>query len=70
MWIEPGLLPACFMLLSLPAFIVGMVIVNGLGRLGVNEVWSFLISMPLLIFIWYYFIASLLDRWKLKRSQS
>lgn len=66
-WVEPGWLAECFMVSALPAFLVGGVVVSGLGRLGVNEVWSFLISMPFLIFAWYYFIGLVVDRWKSKR---
>ena len=69
-WVEPGWLAECFMVLALPAFVAGMVIVHGLGRLGVNEVWSFMISMPFLILAWYCFIGWLLDHWKSKRTQS
>ena len=52
---------------GLPAFAVGKIIVGGLGRLGINQIWSFLISMPLLLFTWYYFLGWLVDRWKFKR---
>lgn len=69
MWIEPGLLPEWFMVSALPAFVLGIVTVHGLGRLGVNEVWSFLISMPILIFTWFYFVGRLLDRWVKKRQR-
>jgi hypothetical protein len=57
------------MVSALPAFLVGVAIVRGLGHLGVNEVWSFFTSMPLLIFAWYYFIGWLIDRLKSRRTQ-
>src|SRR5689334_24714790 len=69
MWIEPGWLPKWFMLSSFPAFVVGMETVHALGRLGVNEVWSFLTCMPFLIIAWYHFIGWLLDCWKSRRTQ-
>ena len=50
------------MLLSIPAFAVGALIVFGLGHFGVNEIWSFMIDMPPLLFAWYYFIGMLIDR--------
>ena len=68
-WVEPSWIAEGLMLSALPAFIAGAVIVRGLGHLGVNEVWSFLISMPLLIFAWYYFIGQLIDRLKSRRTQ-
>jgi ABC-type spermidine/putrescine transport system permease subunit II len=38
---------------ALPAFLIGSLAAYGLGRFGVSEVLSFMISMPLLIFAWY-----------------
>lgn len=66
-WVDPGWLARCHVLSALPAFVVGVGIVRGLGRLGVSEVISFMISMPLLIFAWFYFVGWLLDRWRQKR---
>jgi hypothetical protein len=57
------------MLSALPAFVVGTAVVRGLASLGVSEVWSFTIVMPLLILAWFYFIGWLIDRWVHKRSQ-
>jgi len=34
----------------------------GLGRLGVSQVLTFMVLMPVLIFVWYYFIGWLLER--------
>jgi hypothetical protein len=44
------------------AFLVGVGIVHGLARVGISEVTSFMVSMPLLIFAWFYFVGWLLDR--------
>ena len=68
-WGDPGWIAKGLMVSALPAFIAGALIVHGLGHLGVNEVWSFLISMPFLIFAWYYFIGWLIDRLKSRRRQ-
>jgi hypothetical protein len=56
------------MLTALPAFAAGGVLVRGLGRLGVSQVSTFMVLMPLLIFTWYYFIGRLVDRWRDKRT--
>ncbi|MGB9465504.1 MAG: hypothetical protein WBR10_10350 [Candidatus Acidiferrum sp.] len=48
---------------AIPAFVVEAVVIGGLGRIGINEIWGFMISMPLLIFAWYYFVGWLIDRW-------
>jgi hypothetical protein len=70
MCVYPGWLARSLFLTSLPAFLLGVGIVGGLGRLGVSQVWSFMISMPLLISLWFYFVGSLLDRWRSKRQQT
>jgi hypothetical protein len=61
-WVEPGWLARFLMLSALPAFLVGLGIVHGLSRVGVSQVSSFMISMPLLILAWFYFVGWLLDR--------
>jgi hypothetical protein len=40
------------------------------GGFGMNQILSFMISMPLLIFGWFYFVGWLLDRWSFKRLAS
>jgi hypothetical protein len=62
MGVEPGWLIKYLELAALPAFFLGAAIVSVLGRLGINQIWSFLISMPLLIFAWFYFVSWLIDR--------
>jgi hypothetical protein len=70
MWVDPSWIEEWFMRSALPAFLIGAVVVSSLGRLGVNQIWSFVISMPLLILIWYYFVGWLIDRLKSKRAHS
>ena len=66
--IEPGPLTLLLTLPAFPAFVVGIVIVHGVWRLGISEVTSFFVSMPLLISAWYYFIGWLVDRWRDRRQ--
>lgn len=66
-WVDPGWLAKCLILSAAPAFLVGEGIVHSLSRSGVSEVISFMISMPLLIFAWFYFVGWFLDRWRQKR---
>ena len=47
---------------ALPAFLVGAAIVELLGRFGVSQVSSFMVSMPLLLAAWYYFVGWWIDR--------
>lgn len=69
-WAHPKDKDRLFVLSALPAFLVGTLIVFGLGgKFGVSEVTSFMITMPLLTFIWFYFVGWLIDRWRFKRSQ-
>jgi len=66
--VDPGWLVRTLTLAALPAFLVGMGILRGSARLGVSEVVSFMASMPLLIYAWFYFLGWLIDRRKDKRS--
>jgi hypothetical protein len=68
-WVDPSWAAKFLMLSALPAFVVGTAAVRGLASLGVSEVWSFAIVMPLLILAWFYFVGWLIDRWVHKRSQ-
>jgi hypothetical protein len=65
---SPGLLAALLAFSALPAFIAGLVIVTVLGRFGISQVSSFMVSMPLLLAAWYYFVGWLIDRRRSKRS--
>jgi hypothetical protein len=65
--IDPGWLVKGLTLVALPAFLIGIVIVRGMARLGVSEVVSFMFSMPLLIIAWFCFVGWLVDRWRAKR---
>jgi hypothetical protein len=67
-WVDPSWLAKFLMLSALPAFVFGTAVVRGLASLGVSEVWSFAIVMPLLIFAWFYFVGWLIDRWVPKLS--
>jgi hypothetical protein len=71
LWVDPGLLAEVLMLSALPAFAVVAFVVARLGRFGLSEVSSFMVSMPLLIFAWHYAVGWLIDRWRsrqLRRS--
>jgi hypothetical protein len=68
-WVEPGWFAKSLMLSAFPAFVLGAVVVHGLGRLGISEVSSFMVLMPLLISAWFYFVGWLVDRWRFKRSE-
>jgi hypothetical protein len=54
---------------GIPAFVVGAAIVSGLARLGVSEVSTFILSIPVLIFAWFYFVCRLVDLWRYKRAR-
>jgi len=69
-WVDTGFLEEFFLVSALPAFVLGGFIVGGLGKLGINQVSSFMFVMPILIFAWYYFMGWLFDRWIRKRSQA
>jgi hypothetical protein len=68
-WIDPGYLTKALMLSAFPAFIIGISIVKVLANLGIGEVLSFAITMPVLISAWFYVLGRLIDYWVRKRSQ-
>ncbi len=69
-WVDPGLLTMLLMLSGLPASVICAILVCALGHLGISEIWSFMISMPLLFLSWFYFLGRLIDRRKFKRLHS
>ncbi len=66
--IAPGWLEKFLVVSGLPAFLAGFAIVAGLSKLGVDEVLSFMVSMPILLFAWYYLVGWLIERWTSRRA--
>src|SRR5882672_7414492 len=56
-WVDPGLLAETLILSALPAFAVGALIVGCLGRFGISQVSTFMVTMPTLIGAWYYLVG-------------
>ncbi len=69
-WIDPGWLSNCFVLSALPAWLAARGIVYGLGQLGVSEITSFFVAMPLLTLAWFYFVGWIFDRWHSRRART
>lgn len=67
--VHPGWPSTLLVLSAFPAFFAGIGLVRVIGRMGVSELTSFMVSMPLLLFAWYYFLGRLIDRTKGKRSK-
>ena len=63
-WVTSSAMERALVFSALPAFVVGMAFVHGLGRLGVNEVASFMLTIPVCIALWFYSVGWLLDRWR------
>jgi ABC-type amino acid transport system permease subunit len=57
---------------ALPAFVSTLGITESLGKAGMNQIKTFMIFAPLLIFAWYYFVAwalgRALSRWRHRQS--
>ena len=68
--IAPLWLDRVLIISGLPAFLVGAVIVVILSKLGLDEVRTFMVSMPILLFAWYYFAGWLIERWSYRRRQA
>lgn len=62
--VDPGYLANVSFFSGVPAFLASMVITAALGRLGISQVLTFMISTPILLFAWYYVLGWLLDRWR------
>ena len=65
---RPSRVERLFVLFALPAFVISLFITFGMGRFGISEVLSYMISVPLLISAWFFFVGWLIDRWRFKRS--
>jgi hypothetical protein len=72
--IAPGWLDRLLTISALPAFLAGSGLVIVFSKLGVDEVLAFMVSMPILVFAWFYLVGWLLDflivRWIARRTQS
>ncbi|HEY6127153.1 MAG TPA: hypothetical protein VIW23_03120 [Candidatus Acidoferrum sp.] len=72
--IWPGWLDRILVVSALPAFLTGAAIVVGLSTAGIDEVLTFMVFMPVLLFAWYYFVGRMLDRvinrWIYRRRQA
>lgn len=60
-WVDPGFLSIALFISGAPAFAVGGLLVRGLGKLGVNELITFMFAMPLLIAGWYFLVGWFVD---------
>ena len=73
-WVTPGLLDRSLIFSALPAFLAGTGLVIALSTQGVDEVLTFMVSMPIFLFLWYYLVGRLLDfliaRWTVRRTDS
>ena len=68
-YVDPGWAEKTLMVSAFPAFVVGATIVSGLARLGISEVSTFTVSIPVVIFAWFHFVGWLVDRWRYKRAR-
>src|ERR1700741_1772125 len=67
-WVTPGVIEGALVLSAFPAFLAALAVVRGLARLGVNELPSFMLTMPLAILAWFCTVGWLLDRRRNTRS--
>jgi hypothetical protein len=68
-WVEPGVLARVCVTSAFPAFLLGLFITRNLGRVGINEITTFMISMPVLIFAWYYLVSWTIGRFINRRRK-
>jgi len=66
----PGWSDRILVFSSLPAFLAGCAVVFAFGRAGIDEVLTFMVVMPMLLFTWFHLAGRLIDRWGSKRRQA
>jgi len=68
--VSPGWLDRTLVVTSFPAFLAGFALVLALARQGINEVLTFMVVMPTLLFGWYFFLGWMVERWWSKRKRA
>jgi hypothetical protein len=64
---SPTVFERLFILSALPAVAACLTLTFVLGKIGVNEILSFMVSMPFLTAAWFYLVGRLLDRRRSRR---
>jgi hypothetical protein len=59
--VSPNVLDKTLAISGFPAFLAGAGIVALSSRRGIDEVLAFMVSMPILLFGWYYLVGWLVD---------
>lgn len=67
-WVTSGWIEIALTLSAFPALILAVSIAHGLARLGISELLSFMLTMPLSTLAWFYGVGWILDHWRFKRS--
>jgi hypothetical protein len=60
--VDPGVLGMALVVSALPAFFLDLLIVHAFRLMGLSDVYTFMISMPLLLGGWYYLLGRLVER--------
>jgi hypothetical protein len=68
-WITPALLDRVLIYSAFPAFLAGAAVIIGLNKFGVDEVLSFMVSMPIFLFGWYFLVGWLIERAVFRRQR-
>jgi len=67
-WVRPGIFERALLASALPAFVAAIAVARGLARVGVSELLSFMVAMPVLTVAWFYVAGWILDRWWYRRG--
>jgi hypothetical protein len=67
--ITPSWLDRLLIISALPAFLAGAAIMILLSKLGLDEVLTFMVCMPILLLAWYYLVGWLIERQVSKHMQ-
>jgi hypothetical protein len=66
-WITPGVPERLLVLTAVPSFLIEVALLTGSRKLGISQIPVFFISLPILLFAWFYFLGWLIDRHRYKR---
>ena len=67
--IAPGWLEKSLVVTGFPALLAAFAVVASLSKRGIDEVLTFFVSMPILLFGWYYLVGWLIERWLVRRAR-
>ena len=67
LWDESGIVDKALLITAIPPFVAEAPLLIASAKLGINQIPIFFVTMPILLFAWFYFLGWALDRLRYKR---